>query len=41
MKEELKRNICKLDDHILSDTKDFFTVRRAYIGDALEYACYF
>jgi len=42
MKGKLKRNICKLDDHIiLSDTKDLATARRTYIGDALEYACCF
>ena len=42
MKERLKRNICKLDDHaILSEVKDLSTHQKDYIGDALEYACQF
>ena len=42
MKERLKRNMCRLDEHaILSDIKDLPTLRTAYIGDALEYACQF
>ena len=42
MEEELKRNICKLDDHVsLSEIKDLAMLRRIYIGDALEYACCF
>ena len=42
MKGRLKKNICKLDDHILlSEVKDLPTCRRAYIGDVLGYACQF
>jgi hypothetical protein len=42
MKERLKRNICNLHDHaILSEIEDLPTHRRVYIGDALEYACWF
>ena len=42
MKRRLKRNICKLDNHIpLSEVKDFPSHRSAYIGDALEYACHY
>jgi hypothetical protein len=42
MKGRLKRNICELDDLIpLSEVKDLATRRKAYIGDALEYACCF
>ena len=42
MKESLKKNICKLDDHVcLSQVEDLPACRMAYIGDALEYACCF
>ena len=42
MGERLKRNICGLDDYaILSEVKDLSVRRKAYIGDALEYACRF
>ena len=42
MREKLKKNICKLDDHaILSEVKDFSSQKKDYIGDALEYACQF
>ena len=40
MQRRLKRNICKLDNHIpLSQVKDLPSHRAAYIGDALGYAC--
>jgi len=40
MKSRLKRNICKLDDYaLLSQVEDLPACRRAYIGDALGYAC--
>ena len=42
MREKLRRNICKLDDHaILSAVEDCSDHRKEYIGDALEYACCF
>ena len=42
MAGRLKRNICKLDDHVfLSEVKDLSTSRVTYIGDALGYACHF
>ena len=42
MKDRLKKNICSLDDFaLLSKVKDLPTRRKAYIGDALEYACCF
>ena len=42
MGKRLKRNICNLDDHAaLSEVKDIFSQQKAYIGDALEYACKF
>jgi len=42
MKVELKRNICKLDDHTsLSEVEDLSTLRATYIGNTLEYACRF
>ena len=42
MKEKLKRNICKLDDHTtLSMVEDLPTLRTTHIDDALEYACKF
>ena len=42
MGERLKRNICNLDDHvILSEVNDLSILKRAHIGDALEYACRF
>ena len=42
MKERLKRNICKLDNHaILSKIKNLPAIRTTHIGDALEYACQF
>ena len=42
MKERLKRNICGLDGHVsLGEVKDLPDRRKAYIGDALGYACQF
>jgi hypothetical protein len=42
MKERLKRNICKLDDHaILSKIEDLPTLRDTHIGNTLGYACQF
>ena len=42
MKENLKRNICDLDDYaILSEVKDLPARREAHVGGALEYACRF
>jgi len=42
MGKRLKRNICNLDDHaVLSEVKDLSSQQKAYIGDALEYACKF
>jgi hypothetical protein len=42
MKENLKRNICNLDDHVaLSEVNDLSPKKRDHIGDALEYACQF
>ena len=42
MKENLKRNICNLDDYvILSEVKDLSEKKQDCIGDALEYACQF
>ena len=42
MKKRLKRNICKLDDHVLlSEVEDLPARRTTYIGDALKYACHF
>jgi len=42
MGKRLKRNICNLDDYaVLSEVKDLSSRQKAYIGDALEYACKF
>ena len=42
MGERLKRNMCNLDDYtVLSEVKDLSVLRKAHIGDALEYACRF
>ena len=42
MEERLKRNICNLGDNaVLSDVDDLSALRKAHIGDALEYACQF
>jgi len=42
MGKRLKRNICNLDDYaVLSEVKDLSSRCKAYIGDALEYACKF
>ena len=42
MGEELKKNICSLDDYaILSEVGDLSTHQKDHIGDALEYACCF
>jgi len=42
MREQLKKNICRLDDYaILSMVKDLSDCWKDYIGDALEYACCF
>jgi len=42
MRERLKKNICKLDNHaILSEIKDLSAYCKDHIGDALEYACQF
>ena len=38
----MKRNICNLDSHaVLSESEDLPTLRTAYIGDTLGYACRF
>jgi len=42
MGRRLKKNICNLDGHaVLSEVKDLSAQQKAYIGDALEYACSF
>ena len=42
MEKRLKKNICNLDDYaVLSEVKDLSARQKAYIGDALEYACGF
>ena len=42
MGERLKRNICNLDDYaVLSEVEDLSALKKAHIGDALEYACRF
>ena len=42
MGKRLKKNICNLDDYaVISDIKDISSQQKAYIGDALEYACQF
>ena len=42
MKKRLKRNICNLDNYpVLSSIKDLTTSQKMYIGEALEYACFF
>jgi len=42
MKKRLKRNICKLDDHVvLSKTEDLPTLRATCISNTLKYACQF
>ena len=42
MEERLRKNICELDDHVvLSEVEDLPKQRTTYIGEALEYACYF
>ena len=42
MNERLKKNICRLDDHIvLREVRDLDTREGAYIGDTLKYACRF
>ena len=42
MGKELKKNICKLDDHaILSEVEDLSDHLKDHIEDALEYACCF
>ena len=42
MKGKLKKNICKLDYHaVLSEVEDLPALRKAHIGDTLEYACCF
>ena len=42
MRERLRKNICRLDDHIiLSGVKDLSDRKKEYIGDALGYACCF
>ena len=42
MRERLKKNICKLDNHTnLSEVKDLSAHRKDHIGDALKYACCF
>ena len=42
MREQLKRNICNLDDYaVSSEVKDLSAHRKVHIGDALEYACCF
>ena len=40
--ERLKKNICELDDHVfLEKVGDLSARKAAYIGDTLEYACWF
>ena len=40
MRRELKKNICHLENHIpLSKVEDLSARKKAYIGDALGYAC--
>ena len=42
MKEQLRRNICKLDEYTtLSETEDLPILRNTYIGGSLKYACQF
>ena len=42
MEERLKKNICELDDYaLLSEVDDLPARKRAYIGDALGYACHY
>jgi len=42
MNGKLKKNICKLDDHVfISKVEDLPICRTTYIGDALKYACHF
>jgi hypothetical protein len=42
MNKELKKNICKLDDHVtLSEIEDLPSLRVMHIGEGLEYACQF
>jgi hypothetical protein len=42
MNKRLKRNICNLEDYTTLDkVEDLPAQRRAYIGEALEYACHF
>jgi len=42
MKKQLRRNICRLDDHVLlSEVRDLPACRATYIGGTLEYACHF
>jgi len=42
MKDELKRNICHIDNYaILSQVRDISDRQKEYIGDALEYSCRF
>ena len=42
MKKRLKRNICKLDDHVvLSKIEDLPRLRATHIGKTLEYSCQF
>jgi len=42
MNDRLEKNICKLDDYVcLSEVEDLPAYRKAYIGDAVEYACSF
>jgi hypothetical protein len=42
MKERLRKNICQLDDFVcLDEVKDLPALKKAHIGDPLEYACCF
>ena len=42
MEKRLKKNICGLDDYtVLSEVEDLSTLRGAYIGNSLDYACRF
>src|SRR5260370_42484019 len=42
MREQLKKNICRLDSHaILSGVKDISDCQKGHIGDALGYSCCF
>jgi len=42
IEKRLKKNICNLGGYtVLSEVKDLSTRKKAYIGDALEYACRF